>query len=138
MTVNDAPPGVHPSKGPTATPADRPSAGLRHPATAPEVQPRAAPPGVLAPAVHPAPWCGLSNQWTTVPAQPRHPTPTTVPRVTDLEPAATRTRSRGMENYYALLAEQEHTKDNNHNENSLIAAPVLDTATGAMLEHRQL
>jgi hypothetical protein len=32
----------------------------------------------------------------------------------------------------------EHNEDNNRDESSPIAAPVLDTATGAMLEHRQL
>jgi hypothetical protein len=90
-TGNVAPPGVHPSKEPTATPADRPTAVPRHPATAPAVQPRAAPPGVQAPASHPASWRGLGNQWTTVPAQPRRPTPTPMPRAPHLEPVAART-----------------------------------------------
>jgi hypothetical protein len=137
-TGDDAPPGVHPSKGPTATPTNRPTAVPRHPATASAVRPRATPPGVPAPAGHPASGRGLDNQWTTVLARPRRPTPTPAPRATDLEPVAAHTQSHGKENYYALLAKQEHTEDDNRNENSPIAAPVLDTATGTMLEHWQL
>jgi hypothetical protein len=136
--VNDAPPGVQPSARPTATPANRPNAVPPHPATAPGVQPRASTPGVPAPAVHQAPCHGLSNQWTTIPTQPRRTTPIPAPHVRDLvKPIATHTRSRDTENYYALPTKSEHNKDD-RDKSSPIAAPVLDTAMGAMLEHRQL
>ena len=49
-----------------------------------------------------------------------------------------RTRSRGVTNYYALLAEQYNKSEHNTKEHSPMATPVLDATTGAMLEHRQL
>ena len=89
-TMNDAPPGVHPTGTPTTTPANS--------ARGPGVRPPASPPGVPAPT--PQSWNAVSNQWTTVPARPRRPTLTPASHAPDLKPIAARTRSRGMENYY--------------------------------------
>ena len=97
------------------------------------------PPGVGPPGVGQAPPPGADetptgntdNAWTTIPIR-AHRQPVPPP-----QPIAARTRSR-TGNAFALLAHD----DNDHNDNPTtptyapLATPVLDTASGDMLEHR--
>jgi hypothetical protein len=111
-----APPEVLPTPGLTAAPPGVP--GTPH---APAQPPPGVPPVII------------DDDWTTV--QPRQQRRTTQPQTQAPEQAiANRTRSRTT-NAFALLAE---TIDDETTDNEDLALPVLDTATGQLLEHRQL
>ena len=123
-TRPETPPGVPPSMKPTTPP---------HPPD-PGVQPTAPPPGVQPSPANPNP-TPHHEHWTLVPARGHNTAHMPVPQTHNHEPIAARTRSRGTDVYYTLLAEHAHDDDG---QCEPIAAPVLDATTGTMLEHRHL
>jgi hypothetical protein len=70
-----------------------------------------------------------TDDWTLVTRPQRH-APTQTPKA----PIASHTRAQTAPNWFALLADD----DNNENAEEPLATLVLDTATGQMLEYRQL
>ena len=125
-----------------SNPTQQPPLPAAPPPTPPDQHP---PPGV--PTTHPLPGVRTpqaiptatpTRGWTTVTRRGHTTQLATVPH----QPIAQRTRSH-FNNAFAALADYDSDDDDNDNDDitaqpTLLACPVLDTATGKQLEHRQL